>query len=321
MKYIEFKNELKSGKEFAVYLLEGEDAFFRESAVTLLKDKFITEPELNLVNLDADCSVNQLITSLEGYPFMSKKRMTIIREFYPKQDFFNSGLKQYLENPFSESLLVIINEKPCEALKKYPTICLVECSKADTQLLIKWVKARCAQSGINIDGETANTLIEFCLSDMTRIKTETDKLISYVGDGDSISLQDVKNMVEQDMEYKVYELTDCVAKKNFLMALSIIKDMTNKGEPSQRILSYIYSYFRRLLHVAISDMPNVEIAKAFGVKEYAVTKMKQQSAMFKKRALKNAVDVLSDADYKIKNGTFDADDYAYLTIFKIMTEK
>ena len=321
MKYVEFKNELQSGKEFAVYLLEGEDAFFRESGVALLKDKFISEPELNLVNLDADCSVTQLISSLEGYPFMSRKRMTIVREFYPKQDFFNGGFKSYLENPFLESVLVIINEKPCDALKKYQSVCVVECAKADTQLLIKWVKARCSQSNVNIDGQTAKTLVEFCLSDMTRIKTETDKIISYIGNGSEITLQDVFDMVEQDVEYKVYELTDYVAKKDFLKALSVIKDMTNKGEPSQRILSYIYNYFRRLLHVAISDMPDIEKAKAFGVKEYAVTKMKQQSAMFKKRALKNAVDVLCDADYKIKNGLFDADDYAYLTIFKIMTEE
>ncbi len=320
MKYIEFKNGLANGQEFSVYLFEGEDAFFRESGVSLLKEKFVSQPELNLVNLDADCSVTELLTSLDGYPFMSKKRMTIIREFYPKQEFFNNGFKKYLENPFLESVLVIVNEKPCDLLKKQSVVCFVECSKADTTLLIKWIKARCSLSNVNIDGETAKVLSEFCLSDMTRIKNETDKLISYVGNNGEITLQDVKNMVEQDMEYKIYELTDCVAKKNFLSALTIIKNMTNKGEQSQRILSYIYNYFRRLLHVAISDMPVDEIAKAFNVKEYAITKMKQQANLFKKRALKNAVDVLSDADYKIKTGLADGEDYPYLTIFKIMTE-
>ena len=87
------------------------------------------------------------------------------------------------------------------------------------------------------------------------------------------------------------------------------------------VLSYIYNYFRRLLHVAISDMPNAEIADAFGVKEYAVAKMKQQALMFKKKALKNAVDMLCMADYNIKSGLADGENYSYLTIFKIMTEK
>ena len=72
--------------------------------------------------------------------------------------------------------------------------------------------------------------------------------------------------------------------------------------------------------MSIADMSIEEMAKAFGVKEFAVKKMQQQASRFKKRALKKAVDLLSDADYKIKSGLADADDYSYLTIFKIMTE-
>ena len=321
MKYTEFKNGLNNGQEYAIYLFEGEDAFFRESGVALLKNKFVQEPSLNFVNLEPDVPINQIITSLEGYPFMSQKRMTLIREFYPKQETLKSGLKDYLENPLSTSILVIVNEKACDTIKKYSSVCTVDCSKADISLLIKWIKAECSLSGVNIDGETAKMLAEYCLSDMTRIKTETNKLISFAGSGGTIQSQDVNNLVARDLEYKIYELTDYIGKKNFDKALLVINDMTTKGELPSRILSYIYNYFRRLLHVAISDMTNSEIADAFGVKEYAVAKMKQQSAMFKKKALKNAVDMLCSADFNIKSGLADGESYSYLTIFKIMTEK
>ncbi len=321
LKYLEFKNGLNAGQEFAIYLFEGEDAFFRESGVSLLKNKFISNPELNLVNLSADTEIGEIISSLEGYPFMSQKRMTILREFYPKQEQLKKGLADYLDNPFSSSVLVIINQKPCEELKKFESVCTVDCSKADISLLIRWVKAECLSSNVNIEGETAKLLIEYCLSDMTRIKTETHKLIDYVGSGETIKIQDVENLVSKDLEYKIYELTEQIGKKNFDKALLIIKDMLDKGEMASRLLFYIYNYFRRLLHVSITSMSVQEMAKAFNVKEYAITKMKSQSAMFKKRALKNAVDMLSDADYKIKSGQCEALDFAYLTIFKIMTEK
>ncbi len=321
MKYIEFKNELENDKEYPVYLFEGEDAFFRESGVALLKNKFVAQPELNFVNLDIEFDIGQLIASLEGYPFMSKKRMTLVREFYPKQERFNEGLKNYLENPFNESLLVIVNEKSSDNFKKFSNVCVVDCSKVDISLLIRWIKGKCKSFNVEIDGETAKSLSEFCLCDMTRIKTETEKLISYVGDGGTITLKDIEQMVSKDLEYKIYELTDYIAKKNFEEALAVIKDMISKGEQSTRLLSYIYNYFRKLLHVAISDMRIEEMAKSFAVKEYAIKKMKEQSEMFKKRSLKNAVDTLCDADYKIKSGLADAEDYSYLTIFKIMTEK
>ena len=122
LKYTEFKNAVGEGKVFPVYLFEGEDAFFRERGFSLLLNKFVSEPELNLVTLPSDCGVDQLITSLNGYPFMSNKRMTVIREFYPKQDFFKSGLKAYLESPSGQSILAVLNEKPCDALKKFQSV-------------------------------------------------------------------------------------------------------------------------------------------------------------------------------------------------------
>ena len=97
MKFNEFKNGLEDGKEFFVYLFEGEDAFFRERALTLLKNKFVQEPDLNYLVLGEEVELDRLLSSLNGFPFMSEKRLTAVREFYPKQDIFKKGLKEYLE--------------------------------------------------------------------------------------------------------------------------------------------------------------------------------------------------------------------------------
>ena len=172
MKYAEFKSGLDSGEVFSVYLFEGEDAFFRERGLSLLKNKFVSEPDLNFTSLSSDCGVEQLISSLNGYPFMSEKRLTVVREFYPKQEFFKNGLKAYLENPSEFGIFVILNEKPCDALKKFNCVCFVDCSKADVSLLVRWVKSQCSSSEVSIDGETAKTICEYCLSDMTRIENE-----------------------------------------------------------------------------------------------------------------------------------------------------
>ena len=320
LKYTEFKNGLDGNKPSPAYLFEGEDSFFRERGLSMLKAKFVTESEINAVTLSADCSYGELSASLEGYPFLSEYRLTVVREFYPKQDFFKSGLKNYLENPSSQSIFVILNEKPCEALKKYDNVCVVDCGKADVSLLVRWIKAECGRYGVAIEAETAKTLAEYCLSDMTRIETETKKLVSYVGDGGTVTIDDVNDMVARDTDYKIYEMTDYIGKKKFDLALLVITDMLTKGETPQRILSSVYNYYRRLLHSAISGKTALELASCFGVKEFAARKTKEQSAMFKKRALKNAVDLLTDADYKIKSGKSDADEKMWYTLFAIMTE-
>jgi DNA polymerase-3 subunit delta len=275
---------------------------------------------LNFVSFGGDVSLGDLLTSLEGYPFMSEKRLTVVREFYPKADFIKKGLGEFIDNPSSTSMLVILNEKACEPLKKYKSVCVVDCAKQDVYLLIKWIRAECGRANVNIDGETAKLLAEYCSCDMTRIETETAKLIAYVGDGGSIDKQAVDEMVAKDTEHKIYELTGYIGKKKFDLALQVIRDMVSKGETMQRIIVYIYNYYRRLLLTAISDRTVGELATAFGITETGARKTKEQAQMFKKRALKNAVDALTETDYKIKSGQNDADEMAWITIFKIMTE-
>lgn len=321
MKYTEFKNGLESGEVHSVYLFEGEDAFFRERGLALLKNKFVTEPSLNYVCYDGDVSINELLPSLDGLPFMSEKRITVVREFYPKADAIKGGLKGFLESPNPMGIFAVLNEKPCEALKKFDSVLVVDCSKQDTALLIRWIRAECGKASVIIDGETAKLIADYCSSDMTRIQTETDKLISYVGTDGVIDKQAVEEMVVKDTEYKIYELTDYIGKKKFDQALSVIYDMLSKGETMQRITVSVYNYYRRLLLTAISDKTTAELATAFGVKEFAVKKTKEQASMFKKKSLKNAVDALTESDFRTKNGLNDADEIAWLTIFKIMTEK
>lgn len=320
MKYVEFKNGIDNGKEYPVYLFEGEDAFFRERGLSLLKEKFVSEPSLNYVVLDSDVGVGDLIASLNGYPFLSQKKLTLVREFYPKADYFKKGLKEYLDNPSNLNLLVIINEKPCESIKKYKSVCVVECSKADVALIIRWIRGECNKAGVLIDGETAGKISEYCLGDMTRIDNEIKKLISYVGKGGQITAQIVEDLVSRATEYKMYEMTNYIAKKQFDKAIEVVHDLMSKGETAHMVVAYVYSYFRRLLHSAISGKSVSELSQIFSLPEYAVKKTVEQSAKFKKKSLKNAVDLLTDTDYKIKSGLVDADDRFYYSLFKIITE-
>lgn len=319
MKFTELKNSLNSGEEFSVYLLEGEDAYFREHGKEMIIKKFVSEPDLNLSFFDGTSDVQAVNASLSGIPFMSKKRMTVVSEFYPDKKGILT-FDEFLKKPHSDSVLLIVNEKPCEALKKYPAVLKVDCGKADISIIVKWIKATFAAAGASIDGETAARLAEYCLLDMTRINNETQKLISYAGKGGVIDIHDVDALVTRDMEYKIYEMTNFVGQKKFDKALESVTDMLSKGEASAKLIVSIFNYYRRLLHVALSDLSDAELAKAFGIKEYAVTKTREQAKKFSKKSLKKAVDTLTAADYLFKSGKQDEKSAMWLSLFKIMTE-
>ena len=319
-KFTQFKNNLNEVQPSSIYLFEGEDGYFRERGLNLLKEKYVSEPDLNYTVLGADCEFDQLLASLNGYPFMSQKRMTVVREFYPKQEIFKKGLKSFFENPSPDGIFVILNEKPFEAFKKFETVCVVDCAKADDTLLLRWVRAECSRHNVAIDGECAKMLCEYCLSDMTRIETETKKLIAYALDSGTITMDDINLMVPRTTEYKIYEMTDYIAKRKFDQSLSVINDLLSKGETPHSILASVYNYFRRLLHAAISGKTATELSQSLKIKEYPAKKLLEQARLFKKRALKSAVDRLVEADYKIKSGRSEATNEMWITIFTIMTE-
>ncbi len=321
MKFSEFKNGLENGdNRSSIYLFEGDDAYFRERGLSVLKKRFLSEPSLNLSLFNgADFSVSEFASSLEAYPFMSEKRLTVIREFYPKKGSC-APLDSFAENSAESCMLIILNEKVCDYLKKLSNVCVVDCSKADISVLTRWIKATCHSSGVEIKAETASSVANFCLCDMTRISNETEKLISYAGNGGVIDDFAVSLLVPRDSEYKIYEMTDYISKKKFDLAYSVICDMLGKGETPQRIISSVYNYFRRLLFAAISAKTPTELSKTFGIKEYAATKTIAQAKMFKIRALKKTVDMLTDYDYKIKSGLIDSDEAMWISVFAIMID-
>ena len=102
MKFTEFKNGMADGKSFAVYLFEGEDAYFRERGMLLLKNKYVSEPDLNFVTLDGGFSAGELISSLEGYPFMSEKKVLVIQD----TKIFKKANEEY-KNFFIELIAVL----------------------------------------------------------------------------------------------------------------------------------------------------------------------------------------------------------------------
>ena len=323
MKFAEFIKILKADGEKlpgSVFLIEGEDAYFRASALSALKNR-ISEPELNFVQFDgASADIKDILSSLYAYPFMSEFRLTAIYEFYPDKNQLKGEFQKYLDNPPYGGLLAVVNEKVSDSLKRFSSVVTVDCGKADKDYVIKRITDECAASCVVIERNAAERIAEYCLFDMCRIKNETLKLITYAGEGNIITEEDVDRLVPRDTEYKIYEMTDCIAKKKFDKAVFIVNDMISRGETPQRILISIYNYFRRLLHVSISAAGREKLAWLLGIKEFAVKKAIEQSGLFKKRSLKKTVDFLEETDYKLKVGAAEPDSAMWLAVFKIMTE-
>lgn len=327
MNYLDFKKNLENGNVFTAYLLVGEEGFFRVKALQMLKSLLITEPSINLVYFNGESLKDKSVeadffASLSSLPFLSQYRITVVNEFYPKAETLKR-LTEVLSNGLEKSILIIVNEKDkeSEGLKKIKEISVVECKRAEKFNVTRWIKSTCESAGVSIEMETAALLAEYCLLDMVRVSTETEKLISYAINKKVIDKEDLDLLVYRDSEYKIYQMTDYIAKKKIGLALGVVYELLNKGEPQQRLLGSIYNYFRKLLHVAISSLPEAELKKELNISDKAFGITKQQANGFRKVSLKKAVDVLEDADFRFKSGKTDINEEFYNSLFRILISK
>ena len=295
MKYVEFKKFTDDNGALPIYLFEGEEVYFREKGEALLKSRFLQEPTLDYIAYDGGAlkgeKIKTLVEAVNCFPFLSKRRIVRVSEFYPTEKEYEQFLEDLFKNPPQDSILLIVNAGKGKAgsavLAKKPNVTYVDCSRSDEETIKKWIYVTCKREGIYADGITCGKLASYCVFDMSRISKETEKLLGYCKATGLERLTDevVDALVYPDSEYKIYELANALARKNYSEYMKIIADLSTRGFNETSLLSSLASYFRGLYEVSQCKGNDREVAAALGIKEYAAKKNREQAAKFTKEEL------------------------------------
>lgn len=322
MDFTEFKRKIDGGDADYIYLFEGEEVFLKENAIVALKDKFVAFADLDFVSVDGeDLSIEGILPLVTAFPFMSQKRLVVIREFYPKADVIKGALKDVFTNPSPSTIIAIINSKPHDQLKKQKSVTLVDCRRQTPAVIVKWIKREFLNKSVDIDPDLALKIAEYSLMDMTKIDNEIKKISAYIGNASVVTADDVEAVVSKDSVYHIYKMTDYIGQRNFNKAILIMEELLSSGEAPQKLFSSIYYYYRQIFHVALSpEVSDKELASMLGTMEFVISKIKKQIKYFKLKSLKKAVDTLSELDFQAKSGGVGIDSALMLGVFKIMTE-
>lgn len=321
MKFKELKKSLVETLS-NIYLVEGEDAFLRENAVRLIKEKALSEPDLNLTNLygqDVKLDPESLLTSTESYPFMSEKRYVILRDYYPTAtELKHKAVKKVFSDPCDTTVLIIVNEQKCDNLKKLETVTFVDCYKADEEVIVGYVRRRAMDEGVVITPSAIKLLMEYSNMDMTRIGGEIEKLLCFVGKNAEITEETVELLVSKSQDFQVYELTEAIGKRDYGKSFEILSDMLGKNQDKQRLFISVYYHFRRLLHATVSGATNAELAQVLETKEFVIKKAREQAKRFTPKRLKQICDRLAYYDGAFKSGELSVDTALWNSILNTM---
>lgn len=290
MKYTELKNSIAEGAK-NIYLLEGDDAYFRMKGEEQILSAFLQMPELNFTSFDGETlkgnGITALVSAVKNYPFMAGKRIIKVSGFYPNENEYETYLKPLFEDFPPTSILIIVNVggKKGVDLKRKHAVTYIDCNRADTDTVAKWAYITLRRAGVSASTAACESIAEYCLCDMARVSSEVQKLIDYKGGEGTLSQSEVDALVYKDADYRLYELTNCVARKDFTGFMRIADELMDKSGDEMFILNGLFNYFKNLLTILTSRDSVSALAELLKMKEFAVKKNREQAAAIGERKL------------------------------------
>ncbi len=326
MKYTELKNSIKEGVQ-AIYLLEGCDGYFLRGGEEMIKSACLEMPELDFSTFDgaalSGSALTEFTAAIKNFPFGSQKRVVKVYEFYPSEEDYEKYLESTFENMPETSVVIIVNSRGVQGgkgkqggkteqgnqggqrkkavdLKRKKCVTYVDCNKADEDTVTRWVYITLKKSGVRCSEEAASAVAAYCLCDMSRVEIETKKLAAM--GKPSITLADVDENVYKDADYRIYELTNAIPRKNYSAVCEITADLLRKGVNETVIISSMLTYFRNLYTISCSNESDQSLAETLKMKEYGVKKSRGQATAIGRAALKSHITALYRCASDFKSG-------------------
>lgn len=297
-----------------VYVVEGDDYYLFDKAFLMIKNACgITLDDFNVNVFDEESfSTDKLFAATELLPIIDEKRLVVIKGGKLSEGDKKRTTEILLHIPKTTVVVVLDYNKNFEFLKK--DFVLVDANRMDKELVKKLITAYLARISKKIDADAMDELIESCNGYLTRIMNELNKLVCFDLDSENITKESVDKLVNKDIEFSVFELTEALSKKDGDKAIRLLKLM----EKDQGVFALISNQFRRLFYASISDLTNAELAGLLGVKEFAIMKARQLAKGFSKAQLKKICSLLEEMDYAVKSGAMLQTNALYLLVSNIL---
>src|SRR5450631_2321782 len=190
-----------------------------------------------------------------------------------------SKLEPYIMQPLSSTIFVVsYKDKKVDGRSKLAKILkekgeLLSTKKMYDNQLPEWVTELLHSRGLIINQKAMSLLIDHIGNDLTRIKSEIEKIQINLGTRKTIQEDDVENFVGISKEYNAFELQAALVRKDMAKAFRIIQyfESNPKAAPIQLILPSLYGFFSKVYMIFSVPSPDEKmVASTLGVSTYFV---------------------------------------------------
>lgn len=257
--------ELRSDAPASVYLLTGDEYYIMEEMASRLAARF-TGDDTRSFNLDveygSEVEMETFISTARSYPFMSEKRMLILKELEKLRGSWKS-LVEYCSRPAASTILVMLfNRAGADGRKVKPpadyrklekavddTGKVIRCDRLDDRELAGWLTSKASRMGFDLTGEGAEALLDSVGNDLHDLQNELDKL-AVVFEGGRAGKEEVAGIIGRYRLNAVFDLISALGSGVESEALGILAGIINTGAERPSVVVYhLIRHFLALLRI------------------------------------------------------------------------
>lgn len=334
---VELKNQIKNDDFSNVYMIYGEENYLKEFYIGKLKDKLV-EPAFADFNYHQyegkKASLSEILTDADMMPMMAQYSFLLVHD-YPldksKDDL--ESLKTYFKD-INESAVIVfwfdsieVDTKKNSKWKSIETAIakagtVVNLEKRTEAELAKLVVSSAKKRGCNIDSVNAKYLVNIVGNDIKTIFNELEKICSFVGEGE-ITKPIIDQLAVKCLQARVYDLSKFILSGNSDGAYEVLRVLFAQKEEPISILAVISSCYIDMYRVKcakIAGQSENAIAESFNYKgrEWLIRNAVRDSKNLSLDNLRDAIDVLSSTDEKLKSTAIDKNLLLEETVMKLL---
>lgn len=299
-----------------VYLIYGSEELLLERAARRLRDRLaaVADLDFNMETFDGGAaSADEIINAANTMPFMSERRLVIVRNVEKVDASGLEALAAYSRDPAPYTCLVLIATKIAKNSKLYRAV-------AATGVAFEYVAPKRSEyaaevvkllreRGKQISTADAQSVVDLVGRDLRRLDVEADKVTAYVGDHAHVTPADVTAVVTAGAAASVFELTDAVGDRQTRRALEILRRLLEGGESALGVHAMLVRHMRSLVGaraLAARGMSPDSMAPEIGMAPWLARAAVRQASRYEPIDLARALASLADAEEQMKTSSADA---------------
>jgi DNA polymerase-3 subunit delta len=315
---------LKKGKPIPALLLLGEEAYLRDSCRAQLIDAYVPEAARTWAVSRYSAERGEIQSALDQaqtHPMLSRQQVVFLEEAESIEEFAEKKreeavkrLETYLEDPAPFTVLVIEAAHLDQRMRlgkilaeKSLTVSVGLGNNPDQRNASAVALARmlAGEQGIRFEPGAAEDLAESVAADLQRLKTEIEKLVTYVGDRKTILRHDIGVMVISGKAATVWEFADLLATRRCKTALEFLERLLRDGEDPLSMVGALAWMYRKLIEA--SELSNSwQAARSLQMPPDKAEAAMRNARQITRPRLLAGLRTLQRADDRLKSGEKDA---------------